>query len=541
MKRCLLFFILLFHFSASFAAIYYSRAGQTEPNALASWDVNMGGGGGAPPTFTNADRFIIQAGHSMTTTGTWIFGIAGSALEIQNGATLQGDHLIQFTGTFQIDDGGTYIHNNNGSVAQTPAGTSIFSGTESFGAGSNFEIRNWLDNLNGLPNTAPGIAWGNLIVNMQVDLGGAWNWDITAGTPLTINGNLDIKSTYPGVTPRELRFTGIGNQIINVGGDFLLSGTSIVNLKNNAGNNATGNVTMQVDGNVLLANTSQLNLGSPVSGATIGVFDLRFKGNFTATTTAVNGITSTSAIAYLVANGTTPQSFTCPAYLNCHFKVAPGAIVNQSGSIANGGGRVFAILGTYNDNGFTKTFSGALEVAGGIFNSTGSLAMGANRCRSCTGDGTFTGSGAAWCTGTGSRGRINFISSIVTFDQNSSSLLLAGSGSSPGDIYLAGNAEVGFTVGNSGTGSVTLASNSILSIAGNSNINGNANYSADGGTLRSGSADGITATGNTTNGNMRVGGTKSYNSTGINSFEYFGTGIQVTGNGLPAVFSGTLK
>src|SRR5262249_46710099 len=101
--------------------------------------------------------------------------------------------------------------------------------------------------------------------------------------------------------------------------------------------------------------------------------------------------------------------------------------------------------------------------------------------------------------------------------------------------------KIRFNAGGPLKGGVYLGTSSILSIDGNSFIDGVADYFAGGGTLRIGSVDGITATLNTTNGNVRVSGNKSYNFGGINSYEYFGTMAQATGDGLPTSIPGTLK
>src|SRR4029077_4572049 len=177
MKRFVLFVFLLNVFFTSFATDYYSQ-GSVSPNILTNWNVNPGGGGATPTSFTvGTNKFIIQNGHTMTTSAIWTLGNGTSTLQIQSGGILQGDHLIQFTGTFQIDDGGKYIHNNTDLVNTTP-GASIWGGTESFGANSTVEIRDWVGNTPIPPST----TWGNVIINVTRDLGGVWNQDGTLRT-----------------------------------------------------------------------------------------------------------------------------------------------------------------------------------------------------------------------------------------------------------------------------------------------------------------------------------------------------------------------
>src|SRR6185295_17428629 len=162
MRTTLSCLLLTFLYFKGFASDYYSQ-GSVSPNLLTSWNSRPQGGESTPTCFTNSgDRFIIQPGHAMVTTASWIFGNNNSTLIIQNGGTLQGDHPVLFTGNFQIDDGGSYIHNNTGTVGET-AGASIFGGNEVFAPNSHFEIRRWRDKAIGLPNASPGISWGDLI------------------------------------------------------------------------------------------------------------------------------------------------------------------------------------------------------------------------------------------------------------------------------------------------------------------------------------------------------------------------------------------
>lgn len=539
MKGFLPVFLLLgLHFESR-ATDYFSQ-GSVSPNILTNWNTIPAGGGATPTDFvTAADRFIIQAGHFMTTTGVWTIGGAGSILEIRAAGTLQGDHTIILTGTFQINNLGTYIHNNTGSVAQ-PANSSIFSGAESFAVNSNFEIRNWIDNITGLPNTTPGIIWGNLIVNLQVDLG-TWNWNFASGQTLTINGNLDIRSTYI-TTPAELRLTPTGIHNINVGGNFLISGTSQVGMKKNSSPPLDDYTTMQVNGNVSLTGTAQLDLGvTTTSAATVvGLYDLRFRGNFSAA--ASTTVTSSSSTPYLVANGVAAQSINCLPTMNCNFRVAAGATVNLTAALTMASSRFLVALGTFNQNSSSIIANGPVEAAGGVFNFNTFVNFG-SACRACTSDGTYNNPFVTWCTATGTKGRANFNSSTITLNLTTSTThIIAGALTlnSPGDVYFTNNS----TSTNSGVtfpGAYIVMSGSVFSLDATSHVRGiNTSYYGRGGTLRIGSADGITPAGNIATGNVRVSDNKLYDDSGINSFEYFGTAPQVTGTGLPVTVDGSL-
>jgi hypothetical protein len=536
MKRFLLFLLLSSSSFSLFATDYYSQAGQTDPNTLASWNELQGGGGAAPVSFTNvADRFIIQIGHSMTTTATWNV----STIVIQNGGNLRGNHVIPLSGIFHIDAGGTYIHSNAASVLQT-AGMSIFSGTESFATTSNFEIRDW-NNLTSegapLPNS-PVIIWGNLTVDIREDVGGIWNWGIEDGATLTIAGNLVItRKHFCTCSSFELRITGSGVQTVNVGGNFTISDV-IVAMKKTDISPVDGYTTMQVNGSIIVG-YSTLDLGINTTYPTpVGLYELRFKGRLGIWR---SNLKSTSTMTCLVANGNDTQNagwhFTSSAQYDFNLRIAPGATVNL-GYNFGALNRTLTISGTLNQQGWGLEFS-KVEVAGGTLNADtlnsyyhvrGSLGAMDN-CTVCTGNGSFDNANNTWCATSGIKGVANI--SSTRFSANS---LNAGHTflNSPGDIF--------FTNSDANTNGYTVNPKSIFSIDENSYAEGsNAGFNGNGGTLRIGSTDGITATGNTSTGNIRVGSNKNYDNAGINNFEYFGTNPQVTGNGLPGTIDGVLK
>jgi hypothetical protein len=546
MKTILFCLVISFLFFQGHATDYYSQ-GSASPNILSNWNVNPQGGDVVPASFANpGDRFIIQTGHTMITTAIWIVGGIGSVLEIQNTGTLQGNHTILFTGTFQIDDGGTYIHNNAGPVNES-TGSSIFSGTESFAVNSHFEIRNWAGKNAGLPNAYPGISWGDLIINLQTDLsadGLPWNWNISDGTTLTIKGDLHIMASYV-TNSSEIRFTGSGIQTINIDGNFLMSGSRTkVSIKSSSSQLVDGYTTMQVNGDIFLTGISQLELGVNTTFSNpFGLYELRFKGNFFSNS-AAGVLFNSSRSACLVANGDSPQSFFHLWNLGSNFRVNQEATVNLASSlILYGSDQFLSISGTLNQNGYKITVNGKIEIAGGVFNASGVLNIG-SKCIACSHlNGTYNNAANTWCAATGKKGRIIFAGSTVSLNPvDSATLLTAGNPAinSPGDIYFINSTVVSLS-------ELPLVSayqvyeNSIFSLDANSYVAGDgAMYQGRGGTLRIGSADGLTAAGNTIAGNVRTGLTKDYNFSGTNSFEYFGPEPQVTGNGLPLNVDGTL-
>ena len=196
---------------------YYSQ-GSLAPNLTTSWNTIRGGGGAQPVTFTGGDAFVIQDGHSMTTSAPWSISGTGSKLWIENGGALTATSAVTLATdtTFRIDAGGTYVHNNT-----TAYGSTIFQGAEVFAAASTVILNH--SNTIG-PSS---VTFGNLTVNFTSDPGGAVN---CSGGLTTINGNLAIRST----SLREFRLTGSTNFTLNLGGDLDISG-GILNLASGTG------------------------------------------------------------------------------------------------------------------------------------------------------------------------------------------------------------------------------------------------------------------------------------------------------------------
>ncbi len=523
MKRFVLFLLLLDFLKAN-AATYYSR-GSFDPGILSNWG-NSTSGGTSPTAFNiPGDIFIIQGGHTMQTTSTWTFGTPSSTLRIDPSGILIGKHLIQFQGTFRLENGGRYVHQDYTNIGSNP-GNSIWGGTESFAPNSYVEIQDWLD-TNPLP---AGISWGNLVINVTSSLNGTY-WS-QEGNLTTIQGNLQIVATDLAPNEFEFRFTTNTSTTVTIGGNLYVDG-GILNVK--GGTSPGVSCSVQVNGSIIVSGGT-LNTGS---ADVVTHADLNFKGNFSA-----NGgtITSTNDNAYLVANGTLAQSFTCVPSLGCPFKVANGATVNLTFSLTTSGAtKIFSIQGTFNKNGLPMTMQGPVEVAGGVFNSIGPLTIGVG-CRACTGDGTFDSGNGTWCTLSGTQGTANFIGSNVSLNLAVSTTFLSAGHltvASPGNVYFYNSTATTINTPSANNASYVVRPNSIFSLDATSYISGvQASWLGQGGTLRIGSIDGIAASANT--GNVRTP-TRTYTSSGNNGFEYFGSNPQITGTGLPTTITGTLK
>jgi hypothetical protein len=216
-------------------SIYYSR-GSLAPNLITSWNSNRdGSSGNVPSDFTSGSIFVIQNGHTMTTSALWSVSGTSSKLQIENEGTLNATYAVTFSSatTFQIDNGGTYIHNNNSVVA-------IFSGTEAFSGNSTVEIRNWVNASTSIP--CINGSWGNLKItynpatewnqagnitsiagNFIIDNSSGYGFIFTgnSGLTLTINRDLNIISGL-------LNFSNCGTTtnvfILNIGGSYIQTG-----------------------------------------------------------------------------------------------------------------------------------------------------------------------------------------------------------------------------------------------------------------------------------------------------------------------------
>src|SRR5262249_8294018 len=109
MKKALCFLVALSVLLSVQATTYYSTNGAS-PNSTSNWHTNRNNPGSTPSNFTSGDVFVVQANHFITTTANWTVSGTNSKITVENGATLRADDKITVP-TFQIDNGGTYIHN----------------------------------------------------------------------------------------------------------------------------------------------------------------------------------------------------------------------------------------------------------------------------------------------------------------------------------------------------------------------------------------------------------------------------------------------
>jgi hypothetical protein len=205
--------LLLCH---SFANTYYST-NNANPNTTSSWHSNRNGSGSTPSNFSgNGDIFVVQAGHTMTTTANWAIGGNNSKIIIESGARLQADHKITVD-IIEAYDGGSYIHNDN---------SAAFPGNNDriFAPGSTVTIQNW----SGSAKLPAPTTWGNLIIDMP-----AYTSHINqAGTLTDIAGDFIIRSTGSG---KEFRLATNQDFTLNIGGNLIIEG-GILQVSSSNGN-----------------------------------------------------------------------------------------------------------------------------------------------------------------------------------------------------------------------------------------------------------------------------------------------------------------
>jgi len=278
-RCCIAVFMLLLHVSInSNAATYYSTAGGTlNPNTLTFWKTARNGTGASPANFTSGDIFVVQGSgnggstpHLITTNTNWTISGASSKLQIENGARLTSTNQITLAAnsTFQVDNGGTYVHNNTG----TPS-TSIYGGTESFGASSTVSINRWASNSTVI-TTGVTLPYGNLTINNS-SFATNWNQSFSGAVNLCA-GNFTMTTSGGG----EFRFTAKGTTTITISGNYSQAANT-VNLS--SGNNAA--VTFNVGGDFTLSNGI-----FQVADNNNNINVVTVTGNTTISSTGTNGI-----------------------------------------------------------------------------------------------------------------------------------------------------------------------------------------------------------------------------------------------------------
>ncbi|MGL2963206.1 T9SS sorting signal type C domain-containing protein [Flavobacterium sp. RSB2_4_14] len=303
--------------------IYYYSKGSLAPQTLANWNTKRDGTGtnASGSDFTSGNIFVVQNTHTMTTGAAWSVSGTGSKVQIESGGILVSTSAITLATatTFQIDNGGTYVHNNTSAPS-----TTIFNGTESFAFNSNVRIDNWQNNTTVI-TTGVALPFGNLELNWTGNTG---NWQQAWTTSFTLCAG-DFKVTSVGTG--TLRFnantpsptitiggdyiqtagtvdlsSGSSLTVVNVGGDFSLTGGTLT--ESGGGNNSTivfnksGIQIFTSGGTVSNVINFTVNSGSALQMAAETTI-VTGGGTFTLSSGAILGITSANGIT-TVGNST---------------------------------------------------------------------------------------------------------------------------------------------------------------------------------------------------------------------------------------------
>lgn len=193
------------------------------PNSTLSWNSSTLGIGISPADFTNpVDVFIVQSGHTMTTTGIW--AIAGS---------------LQINGT------GSFTTGSNSLWTMSIPGTTTISGTL----------------------TGAGTATKTFTGNITVNTGGIF--DITGACLVQIAGSFTNSGTVTTIATSTVEYNGASAQTIY---GMISPGYGNLTLSNNAVK--TAGDTLFVRGDLLI------NAGSTLHGASPATYSHHVGGNW---------------------------------------------------------------------------------------------------------------------------------------------------------------------------------------------------------------------------------------------------------------------
>lgn len=246
--------------------VFYSQ-GSGNPNILSNWKTS---GGHSPISFiADYQYFIIQNGHTMTTTATgWTLSGLNTSVTIQSGGTLTETTAVSLsaTTTLQVDNGGFLNHNVNS--------LTIFAGLETFGNTSTVTY---------------GFSGGQAIINAtygNLTVSGSGTKSITTTTVngiLSLEGTASVSGSPSYGANASIRYRGSGGQstgseipaTFNGSGGIIFDNASGVTLTTNV---PVSSIITMVQGNIITGSSililSNINTGSLIrsSGTVIGKF-----------------------------------------------------------------------------------------------------------------------------------------------------------------------------------------------------------------------------------------------------------------------------
>lgn len=573
------------------AATYYTRA-TGNWNAASTWSTAGCGGAAAATTPGSAagDIVIICNGHTVSVTANPSNSIA--SVTVQSGGyllcgTTGGGANRQITitagGTFTVNNGGTYEHNTT-----TAASTSVFQGTESFGASSTVIISKWSSNATTLISSVAS-NFGHL--TLKNSTGGSL-WDNEGlGSTRTIQGNFTVQSSCLTVLNRAA-----GNITVTVGGNFTLATSGLVYGKYSCSGNFTMNVagstsvsgassvfygifagTADATGNFIYSTASYTQTAGNFWGSTYGGFpfaynaggsvtftctgaytqsggthygnDFGFSGNYGNSTYSIGSMSFTGGtfVAYSteINDGRTN---TLSITNDCNIAFAStgdffllsnvfDAAQNQNqvftvgGNLTISGAAAFFVVTVESTGNSTITVGGNLSVSGGDnyfpYSTTSPTVISVN------GNVTFTGGTTTCSSLASSRFDLTLGTASVNWNQTVTTVSLCNTNVKSGKTVTL----TGTRMGEIQTSRTTTVESGAKLYCSNFPVTGTGGFTlASGGWIGSGSAAGLTASGAT--GNVQVTGTRNYDSGATYEF-YEAITPQSTGNFTTTTTSGT--
>jgi len=291
-------------------------------------------------------------------------------LTINSGGILTSDFAITVNGAFTMNGSAAYVHNN-----LSNAGTTIFSGTETFSPGSTIQVNQWYDRNVPLANNINS-NFGNVTLNAGSsatpwDLDGRFTTRLILGTLTVMSGQVEMDDGAGMTTSLALNdvlITGTGNLIIARGSNRNLTLT-------------TGNFT---------DNSTSASL-SVFMRQTYGTLDYTCNGNFS---------TSHSFNAIL---GTGTQTVNATMHITGNMNLSGGTIdmirnvngnfaLTVDGTANFSGNGVYRIINApscnFTFNASALTFSGSTSV-NYLQGSTGTVSINIANDLISSGTGTF--------------------------------------------------------------------------------------------------------------------------------------------------------
>ena len=307
-KKGMLTFILLLTVVAARSATYYS-AGNNAPNVLANWWSATNGTGSHPASFNNTNVYVIQNGHTMTTSAAWTI-TNNSTIQINTGGKLRATFEV-LTPNMNVGSGGTYEHAQNGGTIPFATwhanSTCIVSGYTIIGVNP--------------PSYSTSFAqsFGNFTWNCTGQTGA-----ISLGGVLTsVAGNFTMASTGGGSFSFGISGVGnsnIGGNYIQTGGNIYMSGYNLPAACASRSINITGNFS-------LTGGTCDISSSS----AAASVATVNVGGNFTHTAGTLTETGSTTGSIIRFSSSATPHVYTSGGTITnlVNFSVDAGATLNM--------------------------------------------------------------------------------------------------------------------------------------------------------------------------------------------------------------------